>query len=268
MVASSSLEASRIPGGECSGGCASTDGCHEERLTIHRGSIVPLLLVLLIAATPSNAIAAPRITISIYAPLQKGAPVHIVGLDYGEEKVRIVLTNVSDKAVADVVVVGQMVALPGCAAEPGHVIDIGGTYVDHPLQIAPHGRVVTSPDNSPFGPGDLIVDTRQFDYRYAHVQVVVLEVDFADGTKWRWKSGRSRDEVYPPVLDEALLDADAGKCPDAAAVAQALGTFGGEMGYDRKMEKPSYTGDEGADVPPHLLFSCRLEGTKAICPSP
>ena len=244
------------------------NSCHEEGFTIHRRRIVPLLLVLLIAAASSRAMAAPRITVSIYAPLQKGAPVHIVGFDYGEEKVRVVLSNVSDKPVADVVVVGQLVAPPGCAVEPRRVIDIGGTYVGHPLQIGPRGRVVTSPDNSPFGPGDLIIDARHFGYGHAHVQVGVLEVDFADGTKWIWKPDLTRDEILSSLFDPSLLDADARTCTDAAAVTQALAALDGQLVFDRKLAKPSYASGEGAGAPPQLLFSCDLEGSKAVCPSP
>jgi hypothetical protein len=110
--------------------------------------------------------------------------VRIVGFDYGQEAVQVSLSNASDKLVADVRIVGVIIAPPGCAAEPRHVSDIGGyTCVDHPLQIRPRGRAVTSLENSPFNPGDLVVTAQHFEYVSLHVQVGVLEVDFADGTK-------------------------------------------------------------------------------------
>ena len=223
---------------------------------IQRRRIVPLLLVLLITAS-SNAIAAPRITISIYAPLQKDAPVDIVGFDYGQEAVQVSLSNVSDKLVADVRIVGVLVAPAGCAAEPRRVSDIGGyTYVGHPLQISPRGRAVTSLENSPFNPGDLVVTARHFGYGSLHVQVGVLEVDFADGTKWIWKPDLPRDEVLSSLFDPSLVNTDTRACVGAAAVTQALDGLDGRVVFDRKLAKPSCAGGEGVTVPPQVLFTC------------
>jgi hypothetical protein len=199
----------------------------------------------------------PAFPVFVYAPLQQDSPVHIVGLLYGEGgSIRLTLLNGSDKSIAKVAVAAVEVAPPGCGAVPTNRIRVGGSV--EALPIPPHGSVVTpGREHFPnFHVPTLITNAKRLEAASLHVQIVVTEVDFVDGTKWM-----PREELPQAQLDSSLVDADAGKCPDAAAVTKALRAVE-RFEFDSRIEKPS---DDGASSPPRLSLSCSLEGSKAVC---
>jgi len=223
-----------------------------------RVSVVTFVLALIMAGVSSSAQVAPVINISIYAPIQADSPVHIVGFHYDEGSLELALSNGSDKAVAGIAVVGLEVVPPGCAVEPGKLINVGGSVEAVPID--PHERVVQSRDNSHLPAALLVLEAKRLDAASLEFQVGVVEVDFADGTKWT----RRPRYLYRTPFDTSLANADSGICSDAATITKALKIVDG-VGFDRGIEKPSYKND-GGSAPPRLLFSCRLENSKAICP--
>jgi hypothetical protein len=204
---------------------------------------------------------APIFRILIYAPAQKNSPIRTVGLQYDEGGfIRVSLLNASDKPVAKVALAGVEVAAPGCGAEPRTRIYVGGSA--DALSIPPHETNVT-PERGrapTFHVPIFITNAKRLEAASLHVQIVVMEVDFVDGTKWM-----SPERLPRTPFDSSLADADAGTCPDAAAVAKALRAVE-QFEFDHRVEKPWGGGSDGASCPPRLSFSCSLEGSKAICP--
>jgi hypothetical protein len=188
---------------------------------------------------------APMFPIFVYAPVQQDSPLHIVGFQYSEGGfIRSTLSNVSDKSIAKVAVAAVEVAPPGCGAEPRTRIYVGGSR--ETLPIPPHAAVVTP--KYYFHVPVFITNAKRLKAASVHVQVVVMEVDFVDGTEWK-----SPERLPRTPFDSSLADADAGKCPDAAAVTKAL-TAVEEFKFDRRIEKPSGGGSDGASSPARLSF--------------
>lgn len=222
---------------------------------MHRLSVFVFRVVALVLGALRYAVAAPAINFSIYAPEQRDSPLHIVGLKYEEGFITTVLLNATDKSIAGVEIIGVEQAPLGCGAEPRRIVGVGSSV--EPLRIAPRERVVTSGHGAypGFNAAFLVFDARRFEAASLQFQVGVWEVDFVDGTKWR-----PHDALPETPFDSSLVDADAGKCPDAADVSKALSTVEG-VRFDRRVEKPTYRDD-----PPRLLFSCSLEASHAFCP--
>jgi hypothetical protein len=217
-----------------------------------------LLASLLVGVSP-KAVAAPAISIFIYAPVQADSPLHVVGFQYDEGFIKLALLNASDKSIVGVEIIGLEQAPPGCAPEPRRVVDIGASV--EPLRIAPHERVVTSGrgDHPGLSAGNLVLEAQHWEAASLQLQVGVWEVDFADGTKWR-----PQRELPRAPFDPSLVEADAGKCPGGvAATTKALTAVVG-VKFDHSVERPSTGGENG--TLPRLVFSCSLEGSKAVCP--
>jgi hypothetical protein len=233
-----------------------------------------LLGPLIVGASPKDA-AAPVISFSIYAPVQKESPVHIVGLRYDKLSMQFALSNDSDRSVVDAKIVAVAAAPPGCPTDPNRSdlntdLRIGADNVPQVI-IGPHQSVTFPREHGfivPVLPPQILVDNaRHLAASYLNVQVEVVEVDFANGTKW---TRHERDDerpygIYLP-FDPLLVDADARKCADVADAIRALNTTDG-VRFDRRVEKPSY-GDDGVSTPSRLFFSCRLEDSKVVCPLP
>jgi hypothetical protein len=218
--------------------------------------ICPAFLVFLaIGALPS--LDAPVVRVSIFAPIQADSPLRVVGLHYTERYLRLTLLNSSDKPITGVAIVGLEVVPHGCAVGPTRLIDVGG-YVK-PLRIAPHERVLTPKDNPLLPAGMLVFDAQRWGAASLHLQVGIVEVDFADGTKWR-----PHEELPRTPFDSSLVDADAGKCPDVAVVTKALRAVD-DVRFGRGIQNPLKGDDDWASTPARLSFSCSLEGSKALC---
>jgi hypothetical protein len=222
--------------------------------------IAPFLALLpLLGASPSPAI----FRVFVYAPAQQDSPLHIAGLQYDEGGfIRLTLLNTSDKAISKAAIAAAEVAPAGCGVEPKTRLYVGGSV--EALPIPPHGTVVTPPRGyaPSFHTPVFVTNAKQLRAASVHVQIVVMEVDFVDGTSWR-----SEERLPRTPFDPALAAADAGKCPDAEAVAKAL-TRVDEFEFNRRIDKPTAGGQKGTSSPPHLFFSCSIEGPKAICPTP
>jgi len=204
---------------------------------------------------------APVINISLLAPEQKDSPLHILSFEYKVDSLQIVLSNASSKSVVGAAIVGVMAVPPGCvtdATKSSGTGTIGGSI--YPLRIGPHETRVTAREGSPFGPAGLIMFARDFSAGgYLQVQVRVLEVDFADGTRWR-------EDKSQALFDSSVVEADSGKCPNADRVAKAL-TYIKQVKFDLNLEREkSADGDSRGGGIPRLSFACTLEGTKAVCP--
>jgi len=108
---------------------------------MYRLGIFSFLLISLVFVSSANAVAAPMISISVYATVLEDSPLHIVGLHYGEHGVQFVLSNASDKTVVRTVLVAVQVAPHGCAPNKDGMT-IGSQYL-HQLLIGPHEKAVT-----------------------------------------------------------------------------------------------------------------------------
>lgn len=223
--------------------------------------VVTLALVCLMPFIAAVSSGSPIFPIFVYAPSQQESPLHIVGLRYDDGGfIRLTLSNESDKSIAKVAVAAVEVAPPGCGAEPRTRIYVGGSR--ETLPIPPHAAVVTPErGNSPgFHLPTFITNAKRLEAASLHVQIVVMEVDFVDGTKWM-----SPERLPVTPFDSSLADADAGKCPGAPVVSGALRAIE-RFEFVPNIEKPSSGGSDGPSSPPRLSVSCTLEGTRAVCP--
>jgi len=229
---------------------------------MYRLGVFAFLLAPFVVAASQKSVP-PVINISIYAPVQKDAPLHIVNLHYDAFSVQFVLSNISDKSVVNAKIGSVFVAPDGCGADPNRLLVLGGVGIGadnvDELRISPHESAVTFPrdhgDISPVLPPSILVrNAQRLATAYVHVQVGVVEVDFADGTKWKLQGGMPKT-----LFDPSLANADDGKCPDASAAIESLRVIDG-VKFDGRDDE-----DSGGD-PPHLHFSCSLEDSKAICP--
>jgi hypothetical protein len=266
---------------------------------MHRLTILALLLVpLLVAVAPAqaNSPAAPVIHFSFYAPPQKDPPVHIVAFENDQSDIQLVLSNVSDKPVVGAIVRLVYIAPSECGLEPQRddymaFESVGG--VGYELRIVPHGEAVasrvgifrldeeppqaasyarltgTTPQGAiyPHYPKTAVFRARDAKAGYMQVQFGIIDVFFEDGSTW---PAQISDGYHPDPFDRKLVEAEAGKCTDVATVAKAVQSV--EKVVVEK-ENPATSGkipgksdDEGA--PPHLRFSCSLEGSKAVCRLP
>jgi len=225
-----------------------------------RLSVLALFLAALVAGATSGA---PIFRIFVYAPAQDGSPLHTAALQYDEGGfIRLTLVNESDKSIAKVAIAGAEVTTAGCGAKLRTRLYVGGSV--EALPIPPHATVVTPPRGyaPSFHTPVFITNAKRLEAASIHVQIVVMEVDFADGTSWK-----SEERLPHTPFDSSLAAADAGKCEDAETVGKALSTVE-EFGFSPRIDKPTTGGKEGTSSPPHLFFSCSIVGTKAVCPTP
>jgi len=263
------------------------------RLTILALLLVPLLVA--VAPAQANSPAAPAIHFSFYAPPQEDSPVHIVAFENDQSDIQLVLSNASDKPVVGVIVRLVDIAPSKCALEPqrhdGMAYEsLGG--VGYELRIVPHGEAVASrvgifrPDQEPpqvasyarltgvtpqsavypHYPRTAVFRAKGAKAGYMQVQFGVIDVFFEDGGTW---PAQISDGYHPEPFDRKLVEAEAGKCTDVAAVANALQSVEKVVvgrGTPATSDKILGKSDDGA--PPHLRFSCTLQGAKAICRLP
>src|SRR5271167_3167452 len=83
---------------------------------MYRLGILGFLLSPLVVGAFPNAATAPVVAFSIYAPVQKDSPVHIVGLRYDYPTVEIDLENASDVSVDGIGIFAMAIAPRGCGA--------------------------------------------------------------------------------------------------------------------------------------------------------
>jgi hypothetical protein len=270
---------------------------------MHRIGSLALILVLaplLVVAASSQSSPAPTIDFSWYAPAQKDSPVQIVGFEHDQSKAWFVLSNTSDKSVVAVTIGFVDIVPRGCSIAPSsepyfpeQKSSAGGFKVG----IVPHGRGIAenagiqmiggppSPsfDARPEWPQMTVEAAKFYKAGYMQVQFGITGVLFQDGTSWPAQVAfllrddfdsssktLSPDEVEAQhaltpsrPFDRSLADAEAGKCADVMAAANALQSVE-EVVFKHES---SHHDNEGAH-PPRLRFSCSLEGSKAVCRFP
>jgi hypothetical protein len=105
---------------------------------------------------------------------------------------------------------------------------------------------------------------------YMQVQLGVVAVYFEDGSTWPadW-SAAGHPPSHPYAFDPLLIKAEGDKCADAAAVAAVATAMKSVKDVAFAEQEPQALEPKDRTVlPPHLRFSCRLEGPKAICRMP
>lgn len=227
--------------------------------------ILALLLGPLLGAAPveSDPGAVSVINFSFYAPPQKDPPVHIEGFGHTDSEIQFVLSNASEKSVVGVLIGRTETAPPGCATEPtkgrlGTSILSAGHFQ---VSISPHGKALLSGDQVHY-PKTAVHAAQDLGAAYMQIQFGVTGVFFEDGTTWPEKID---GHYYPDPFDPKLVEAEAGKCADVAAVVNALESIK-QVVFEPG--RPTVSNGEGEGAPPHLRFSCRLEGPKAVCRLP
>lgn len=228
--------------------------------------VLALFMMPLFGDVTSNSEGGPVLTFAIYAPTQKSPPLHIVGFEYNEDAVKLRLTNDSDKPVIGATIVGFLVVPPACAAAAHREKGLGTVRSAlRSLYIGPHQTAVTH-RNSSLNPGDLVVSARNLKAGgYLQVQTGVVEVDFADGTAWK-----ALDFMPDTPFDSSLVDADSEvKCSDISRVLKALPAVYRIEFSSRSQHGRSNlaTQEKIGSTMPRVIFTCTLEGSKAICPS-
>ncbi len=223
---------------------------------------VRALLALCIAPLVVGASGSPAFHVSVYAPAQEGSPLRTVALQYDEGGfIRATLLNVSDKSIAKVAMASAEAVPTGCGAESKTRLYVGGSFKIYPFHLME--RSSPPRGNAPSFPATVFITNAQLlKAASVHVQIVVMEVDFVDGTSWR-----SEERLPRTPFDSSLAAADATRCPDAEGVTKALSVVG-EFEFNPGIDKPTTGGKEGTDSPPHLFFVCSIIGTKAVCPTP
>ncbi len=251
-----------------------------------------LLAPLLVVAAFGQSNSGPIIHFSLYAPTQKDSPVQITRFDHTDSDLEFVLSNTSDKAVV-AVTVGFIEIVPrGCSTAPStepyqSVVDAhaGGFKVSVPPQgegiAAKAGIHGNGRPGYPDFPRRFVDNAKREKAGYMQVQIGITGVLFQDGTSWPaqvafllrddFDDSRklSSDEIEAQHLltrqrpfDDALVDAEIGKCTNVATVANALQSVE-EVIFEH--EKPHH---DDAGSPPQLRFACNLEGPKAVCRFP
>ncbi len=206
---------------------------------------------------------------------------HIVGFEHSQSEIQFVLSNTSDKPVVGVVIYRVDIAPAGCV-ELRSEMDRGLRSVSgagFELRIPPHGRAVASragifrledipPKGAPYPhltgvtprnasnphyPKSVVLDARYAGAADMQAQLGVTGVFFEDGTTWPApiNLGHGADP-----FDSELVEAEAGKCADAAAVAKALESVQ-EVVFERQVPTVPSKGDDAVAIP-HLRFSCSL----------
>lgn len=263
---------------------------------MHSIGVLALALLIIPMPTETQRSLAPTVRFAFYAPAQKDPPVRIVGFEHDQSEARLLLSNTSDKTVS-AVFVGRVDIVPhGCAVESGaegYSLTRGHSTIGYELLIPPHGIGVAAkygmvrmsgPDASgpgyPHFPLAAFYSASRSKTSYLQVQFGITGVFFKDRTAWPANLDnflRDFDGVrssvadkkrlskleHPEPFDLVLADAEAGKCGDAIAVANALQSVKETI---FEPETPGSNKDDG--LPPRLQFTCSLEGTKAICRLP
>jgi hypothetical protein len=204
--------------------------------------------------------AVPVVNFSLFAPLQNDSPVHIVGIEHDRREIGFVLSNTSDKAVESVGIVYQMIPPLGCAVKPLGPLRTG--LGGGPVLIPPHGRAFLSQAIVHY-PKMMMYSAKDWGAPYIQAQLGIRGVNFADGTTWPTPADNG---LSSNPLDKKLVESEAGKCFGAPNVAAELDAIQ-EIVFDHESPQPPDQDDE-KNFPPHLRFSCSLEGPKAICRMP
>lgn len=232
--------------------------------TVKRMCIVTILLAgtlpLRISAEP-----APVLKFSLYALVQRDAPLRIVDFKYDSSDLELIMANRSDKVVTGVVVAKRLTAPSGCSVdsveEPTTVEISSGSDWDK-VHIDPYQKQTVSDSMA-----SLVLAAQHLGAAGIQVQVEVTEVDFSDGTRWR-PTPDPRLPTARPMMPFilSLLDADAGMCSSPETIVKALENVRGtRLEAEGGLIRHSIA-IVGGGATPHLTLECKLQGTMAVCP--
>jgi hypothetical protein len=232
-------------------------------MSISKLGVLALFGVLLcVAAAPRLYAADPTVTIALYAARQEQSPLQIVGFKYGIGNIYIEVSNTSSKPIVGSRIFAVVLSPSECPIEKtGITMRLGDTL--SPLRIAPHSKGITS---GKFSPGVLIMSAKDLGAGgYLHVQVGVVQVDFADGTVWKWGEGLPLSGPF----DVTLLHSDRVRCPNAADVRKAFASVR-DVDFNSQIvfREPADERSRESDAVPRLAFVCTLHESSAVCPWP
>lgn len=234
------------------------------RLALLAVALLPLEIAAVSQSEPEHV--SRILTISLYAPFQAESAVHIVGFRHNEKEVWFDVSNTSDRTVTDVFVGIFDTAPVGCARQE---MRSSGTVQRFPVRIAPHGLAIAARENAYF-PGLVVRTARSLGVAHFHSQVWVMGVYFEDGSIWHgseWPAEMS--DLGPPypasAFDPKLLETEPGTCSSSVEVVEALGRTN-EVVFEA--EGPGAPPERTGVTVPHLDYSCRFDGQKAICRLP
>ena len=152
----------------------------------------------------------PTLTVSIYAPKEKDAPLRITGFQIRNGAVGVSIYNQSDKTVTSFALAGLLSTPPGCASDSTFA---GKAYVSSRkmnLTIRSHETATvwdTGEWSSPFDPTGLVPAAQRYKYAYLHVQAVVFAVHPSDG-RIRGPAPESMSQSRVAILDPQLAILD------------------------------------------------------------
>lgn len=226
--------------------------------------VITLILPLTSQAPPIT----PALTVSLYAPAQKHAPLHIVRFTYDMGGIGLVLRNDSNKTVTGVSVNG-IVSLPsGCEvpeAEETHIRHTSLPSSKISLHIAPRSTSMTPKEDPPFNPAGLVMAAQSEKYAFLHVQVQIVEVDFAQGP--HWPASDQEAQGFDGGIDSTLVSADQGSCEhNKTGVLDALADVSAIAFSIDSRAILNKSGTQKSNSVPHLTFSCFLNDKRATCP--
>ena len=230
-----------------------------DRLCLLAAALLPLQIAVVAQQGPEHTTA--LLTISLYAPFQPGSPVHIVGFEHTEREIQFELSNASDRTVTGVIIESVARAPSGCAKEETGTISNNAQRFQ--VRIAPHGLGVATRENAYF-PKLVVYEARSLGAARLHAQVAVIGVYFEDGSTWPVHFPPAGPSYASSLFDPRVVEAEPGTCINVAAVVEALGRTN-EVVFEA--EGPSPPEQTGVTVP-HLNYSCRFDGPKAICRLP
>lgn len=230
-----------------------------------------LLVVAMISIFAMAQSTVPNLTISIYAPREKNAPLRITGFQYRDGSIGLTIHNQSDKTVTSFAVAALLSAPPGCTS-PSPVDKSSQNSILTPqvvLTISPHASATLSTlQNLPFDPPSLVTGAQRAKYAYLHVQAAIGAVHFSDGSVWRLAAENTAGN-HVPILNPELAIRDSHACAhlDLSGILNNLEKVS-KVGFSTHTKvAENVTEQDGAELSvPHLVLHCSLDNDSAICP--
>ena len=233
------------------------------RLALLTLTLAPLQVAVVAQSAPEHT--SPILTISLYAPFQADSPVHIVGFRHNAKEVWFDVSNTSNKVVTDIFIGSFDTAPVACARQE---LRSSGTVQRFPVRIAPHELGIATRENA-YYPELVVRTSRMLGVAHFHSQVAVMGIYFEDGSIWHggeWPAEMS--DLGPPypasAFDPKLLETEPGTCSSFVEVVEALGRTN-EVVFEAEGRSPP---EQTGVTVPHLNYSCRFDGPKAICRLP
>jgi hypothetical protein len=201
-----------------------------------------------------------------------------VGFENDRTEIRYVVSNDSEKPAIGIAIAYFGAAPEKCRMEPGTWESGANSERQGALlvRIPPHGRGVTNGIGDPLSgsltghtthdPKLALRSAQRLRAAYLQVQVGVFGVWYEDGSTWPAHWLRDHPPGHAGPFDASLIEAEAGKCTDVAAVVNTLQSV--EEIVFAPETPPASDPDDATSAIPYLRFSCSLEGPKAVCRLP